>query len=273
VGGGLWRWKGPRGQVAISDALDYTADQFNPWSRSFSLDAAKARLAQAYLEHDREQENAWRGAEWRKPRWRLSRQKIASALADDISSGDLAALISETEAAIAKADATADEERTKALDPVLSPDATSAREAMQAAEFARDRLRTVLPRLQNRLREVQLEEEFARWLPRRNAAMARRDELAAKLREVYPPFIQAIVPLLLEIEEVDDPHRAHLQLFPQRSSPRCRGVVLDDEAVKFAAVGLNNLTDKWYGLAIGRHGCRKPRKKQNKQPTRSSLHG
>jgi hypothetical protein len=38
-----------------------------------------------------------------------------------------------------QADATAETERAKALDPALSPDAKAAREAMQSAEFSRDR--------------------------------------------------------------------------------------------------------------------------------------
>ncbi len=91
----------------------------------------------------------------------------------------------------------------RALDPVLSPDPTAAREAMQAAEFVRDRLRTVLPRLHRRLREVREEEELASWLPQYEAAKERRDELAMKLRELYLPFVSAVVPLLLEIEKVD----------------------------------------------------------------------
>jgi hypothetical protein len=99
--------------------------------------------------------------------------RITAALVDAIASSDIAALITETEAAITQADAAAEEERTKALDLVLSPNATAACEAMQAAEFARDRLRAVLPRLQKRLGEVQQDEEFARWLPRYEAAKER----------------------------------------------------------------------------------------------------
>src|SRR5262249_44056888 len=108
-------------------------------------------------------------------------QRLASALASEINSSGLAELISETEAAITQADEVAREERAKALDPVLSPDATAARAAMQTAEFTCERLRTVLPRLQKRLDEVFAEEELARWLPRQQALKARRDELAAKL--------------------------------------------------------------------------------------------
>ena len=55
-------------------------------------------------------------------------------------------LIAETETAIAAADEVAEAEREKALDPALSPDPKAAREAIQAAELARDRLRTLLSR-------------------------------------------------------------------------------------------------------------------------------
>jgi predicted transcriptional regulator len=70
-------------------------------------------------------------------------KKIATALADqEIASSNLAVLIAETETAIAAADQAAEAEREKALDPALSPDPKAAREAIVAAEFARDRLRT-----------------------------------------------------------------------------------------------------------------------------------
>jgi hypothetical protein len=130
-------------------------------------------------------------------------ERIAAALVDDITSPDLATLIAETEAAIVEATATAEAERTKALDLLASPDATSARQAMQAAEFARDRLQAALPRLQDRYYEVIKAEEFARWLPRQEAVKARRDALAAELRDRYIPFVNEFVSLLLEIEEAD----------------------------------------------------------------------
>jgi hypothetical protein len=75
-------------------------------------------------------------------------QKVADALADAaVTSNDLAALIGELEVAIAEASENAEGQRVKALDPLASPDAKTAREALQAAEFARDRLRTLLPRV------------------------------------------------------------------------------------------------------------------------------
>src|SRR6516162_253429 len=109
-------------------------------------------------------------------------QKIASALSNDaITSADIAKLIAETEAAIIEADATAETERSKALDPLLSPDADHARSGMDAATFARDRLRTVLPRLQARHRETVAAEKYARWLPSYEAAKAKQEALADEL--------------------------------------------------------------------------------------------
>ena len=129
--------------------------------------------------------------------------RITAALTTDIASADIAALITETEGAVTQAEATAEAERKKALDPVVSPDATKAREAMQAAEFRRDRLRTLSPRLQMRLRQVRAEEELARWLPQHEAAKARRDALAEKLCELYVPFSNEFLALGLEIEKAD----------------------------------------------------------------------
>ena len=128
----------------------------------------------------------------------------------------------------------ADEQRTKALDPVLSPDAAAAREAMQAAEFTRERLRTVLPRLQKRLREVQEDEVLEQWLPRRNDAAERRDELAEKLREIYVPFVRTILPLMFEIEEVDREIRLVNNAAPQKAI-NTGGYLLD--SVEHAARG------------------------------------
>jgi hypothetical protein len=121
----------------------------------------------------------------------------------NLPSADLAALVAETEAPIVDADKAAEAEREKALDPLASPDAAAALEGIQVAEFGRDRLRKVLPRLRARLMEVDEAEEFARWLPQQEAAKARGDELAARLRELYVPFVEAIVPLLFEIQKAD----------------------------------------------------------------------
>jgi hypothetical protein len=133
----------------------------------------------------------------------LERQ-IAVALADDVNSADVAALIEETEAAIAQADATAEAERVRALDPALSPDPVKAREAMQAAEFARDRLHLQLPRLGARLAQVEAAERLAQWHVEGSALKARRDALVVELAEVYPRVVDQLVDLFTRATAVDE---------------------------------------------------------------------
>jgi hypothetical protein len=131
-------------------------------------------------------------------------KRIATALGgNDAASADLATLIAETEAAITQADAAADTERTWALDPALSPDAKVAREAMQAAEFSRDRLRTVLPRLQARLAEVRAAEYAARWEPDFQQVEAACDALAAELAATYPNVVAQLIDLLTRVTACD----------------------------------------------------------------------
>ena len=93
--------------------------------------------------------------------------RIATALAAiDITSTDLSQLVVEAEAAISAADNAAEDERAKALDPALSPDPKAARQAMEDAAFMRDRLKTLLPRLQTRYREIADAEALAAWRPK-----------------------------------------------------------------------------------------------------------
>jgi hypothetical protein len=130
-------------------------------------------------------------------------QRIASALTDEITSADLELLISEAKEAITTAEEAAEAARKKALDPALSPDPTKARVEMDEAAFARDRLRTAFPRLQERHREVYAAERYAEWLPKYEAMKAKQTTLAQELEEIYPAFEQKIVDLLLRIEKVD----------------------------------------------------------------------
>jgi hypothetical protein len=131
-------------------------------------------------------------------------QRIAVALSDsDIASSDLAALITEVEAAVAAADDAAITAREQALDPIVMPDPAKARAAMEAAAFNRDRLRTVLPRLQQHFREVCSREEYAHWVAQYEAIKIKRDAAAAELRTIYPEFATKLTDLLLRIEVVD----------------------------------------------------------------------
>jgi hypothetical protein len=91
----------------------------------------------------------------------------------------------------------------KALDPIASPDAAKARAAMEDAAFTRERLRTVLPRLQARLKQVVAAEYAANWEPEFKRVEALRDELAAAMRKLYPAAVAQLVDLFQRAAECD----------------------------------------------------------------------
>jgi hypothetical protein len=74
---------------------------------------------------------------------------------------------------------------------------------MENAAFTRDRLRSVMPRLQQHFREVSSQEEYAGWLVDYEQIKIKRDAAAAELRTIYPEFASKLVDLLLRIEVVD----------------------------------------------------------------------
>ena len=148
--------------------------------------------------------------------------RISAALGDEaVTSDTLSDLIQETDAAIIAADATAESERAKALDPTLSPDPKAAREAMQAAEFARDRLRTVLPRLQKRHERAASAERKAAWIERYDAIKVEHDAAVAELRNLYPKVVGELVDLLRRNRELDARVRVVMQAkpFPESGEP------------------------------------------------------
>jgi hypothetical protein len=116
---------------------------------------------------------------------RTLEHRIATALdTSAITAADLVFLIDETNVAITSA---AEAERAKALDLIASPDAVKAHSAMTDAAFMVGRLRTILPRLQQRHQEVAAQEYRATWNADCDVVEVERDGLAAEFREVYQP--------------------------------------------------------------------------------------
>jgi hypothetical protein len=130
-------------------------------------------------------------------------ERIAAALTNNITSSDLASLIAETEESISLADTTAEAERVKALDPIASPDPVKARAAMENAAFTRERLRTVLPRLQRRIKQVEAAEYAAKWEPDFKRVEAQRDALAAEMREAYPAAVAQLADIFQRAADCD----------------------------------------------------------------------
>jgi chromosome segregation ATPase len=129
-------------------------------------------------------------------------KRIAAALGEPTNSAALAELIAEIETAIPAAQEAVEQARTRMLDPRRQVDG-KARQALQDALLAVDRLQASLPPLQQRAAEVYSAEELERWRPKAEALQAERDDLAQKLAALYAPFAREIVPLLGTIESLD----------------------------------------------------------------------
>jgi len=129
--------------------------------------------------------------------------RIVKALTDDLDSNSLANLVEETTTAITTATNDAEIAKAVALDPLQSPDPVTARATMEAARFKADRLRSLLPRLRERLTKVGNHEDYVRWRKRFDPLKPKVDEAAAKLKAVYQKFAAELVPLLAESEKID----------------------------------------------------------------------
>jgi hypothetical protein len=130
-------------------------------------------------------------------------KRIVAVLSDEISSKDLLALITETESAINAAAETIEAERAKSLDPVLCPNPTKARAAMERAALARDRLGTLLPRLRDRHAKASARERAAEWNADYEQVRAARDAVARKFAEVYPAVATQLVDLFQRVAQMD----------------------------------------------------------------------
>ena len=131
-------------------------------------------------------------------------QRIGSALAADteLKSGEIADLINDVQQSLAVAVADAARIETEALDPFVYLDADRARAATEAADFAVDRLRAVLPRLEAKLAEAQAAEALARWRRDRHAVEQLRNAGAAKFERVRG-LITELAATFAEVSEID----------------------------------------------------------------------
>jgi hypothetical protein len=130
-------------------------------------------------------------------------QKISAALNDtNCQSKTLANLLTECEYAIAAADRAAAKAKEDAFDPALYPDAKAARELIDDTTFQANRLRTIQPRLERRLRDVCEREQAVAWIERYNKLKPVRDQLAEEFAEAYAAAPQ-IADVLTRISELN----------------------------------------------------------------------
>jgi hypothetical protein len=160
------------------------------------------------------------------------------ALKDDstVTAAALTNLLSETEAAITQA-ATA--ERERAFDPALSPDPTAARAAMDDAEFMCNRLRTMLPRLEAKLVDVEAQEYLARWKADRDhveklrdAAVAEFSKCRALIEQIAVIFsnTEAVAKECSRVNGASPPGQRHIQ-GPELTARHLAGFSASDPSV------------------------------------------
>ncbi len=164
-------------------------------------------------------------------------KQIVSALASDPppTLDRLLRLVADTEAAIITADKEAEHARAAFYDPVLTPDVHIARDAMERTQFTAQRLRTLLPRLQDKAREVEAAEARAEWRTRFEALERERDKLAAELRQTYPKVVSQLVDLFARIAAND----ATLSQLHQSRPSNAKGYL---KGAELTARGLEDFT-------------------------------
>ena len=126
-------------------------------------------------------------------------RKLVAALSDDIQSSVVAALLEEAKTGIAQATKQASEQ---AFDPLVTSDSSKARAMISDAEFHRERLCALLPRLEARYVRLQNDEEAAGWSADYEAMRIKRDE-AAKRFERVQTLIAELIDLFDEAKAVD----------------------------------------------------------------------
>jgi hypothetical protein len=171
-------------------------------------------------------------------------QRIASVLAGDaITSADLSDLIEEAADAAGVADATAEAERTRALDPAQPVDPATARASMEDAALVAQRMRIALPRLQARLDEITAQEYAATWSDDYAAVEAVRDTLAAELK-TYAAIVATITDLLTRIEACDREAARINGSAPSGEPHRLRAVELEARNLANFTRGVPSITDE-----------------------------
>jgi hypothetical protein len=160
-------------------------------------------------------------------------ERITSALANaSIASAELRERIPETEDALKAAEATAQAERKKALNPVASSDSAKAEQSVWAAEFRRDRLRSFVTHLRQRLAEVEASERQRDWQEDYEAVKARRDALADEFAELYPSLTAQLCELFRRAEALDQECDRINSEAPKGENRRLLGVELTARKLK-----------------------------------------
>lgn len=149
-------------------------------------------------------------------------KKLISALSDKIESRAVATLLLEAKTAIAETEA---EVNRIAMDPIACPDANKARDMLEVADLDLKRLRSLLPKLEERFIQLQSDEQMTRWSNEYENLKAKHDA-AARQFAAYPKLAAQLIDLLQQAEAIDrDVSNLHRQA-PSGEYRRLLGVEL-----------------------------------------------
>jgi len=125
-------------------------------------------------------------------------------LTTDVTSFEAAGVLAEVHNSLAEADRQYALARGRALDPVAKPESADVdRKLMERLSFERDRLSVAVTQLNDRVAQLQEQEKAKAYQAALDAAMAERDELAARLRDRYPALVTEMVALFTAIAASD----------------------------------------------------------------------
>lgn len=115
----------------------------------------------------------------------------------------LLTLISEVESGIVAADNEVETSTAAFYDPIACPDIHRGRDVMETAVATAARLRTLLPKLQDRARQVRLAADREAWQTDFDRLAEERNALAKELAQLYPKVEAQLVSLFARISAND----------------------------------------------------------------------
>jgi hypothetical protein len=142
-------------------------------------------------------------------------QRITAALGDDkVSADNLEQLLVEAEDGIAKAD------KESTIDQTLSLDPKAARQAIEDATFAANRLRMLLSKLHARHHQLCEQARVEEWEAKAQVLDEESIQLAEELREAYPTAENKVIDLFARIAA----HRQRISALHQCRPPGVESV-------------------------------------------------
>jgi hypothetical protein len=131
-------------------------------------------------------------------------QRIVAVLNNpNASSVTVAEVLNDCEAEAEATERAASEAHDRARDLLAAPNAAEASQHANTLALKRDRLATILPKLQERLAETLSRESHERYAADKQRVQARRDAVAARWKNTYCECAEKMLAANVEVQETD----------------------------------------------------------------------